>query len=178
MSLYDRNGRNYFSSDKEKMATPPFSARFRHAIGGLTRTMTEATAIFAPVEPNWGCNHRNVAIRAPVSDAKNLRFEHRVSGADANPYLVTAAILAGVHCGLKNRCEPPRMVEAGEKVTPKRKMPNRWDTAIDKFARGKILRQYLGTEFCHHYAANRRDESRRFHNVVSNTDFDWYRRAV
>jgi len=193
MSLVDRNGKNYFSQGKEKMASPPFSARFRYAIGGLAKTMAEATAIFAPnansyrrlrpenfapVEPNWGVNHRNVAIRIPLSDAKNLRFEHRTSGADANPYLVTAAILAGVHYGIKNRCDPGRMVEEGQVITVKRKFPHRWDAAIDKFARSKIFPQYFGEEYCRLYVAHRRDESRRFHNVVSNVDFDWYMRAV
>lgn len=193
MSLIDRQGKNYFSQGKEKMASPPFSARFRHAIGGLTKTMAEGTAIFAPnansyrrlrpemfapVEPNWGVNHRNVAIRVPLSDEKNLRFEHRVSGADANPYLVTAAILAAVHYGLKNRCDPGRMVEEGEVITLKRKIPNRWDAAIDKFAKSKIFPDYFGKEYCQFYVDHRRDEARRFHNVVSNVDFDWYMRAV
>ena len=192
MSLVDRNRKNYFSQSKEKMASPPYSARLRHAVGGLVKTMTDATAIFAPnansyrrlrpemfapVEPNWGANHRNVAIRIPVSDEKNLRFEHRVSGADASPYLVTAAILAGVHHGLKNRCDPGRMVREGEVISLKNKLPNRWDTAIDKFSRSKVLPEYLGAEFCKSYVLNRRSESARFHNVVSNTDFDWYLRA-
>jgi glutamine synthetase len=193
MSLVDRNGKNYFSHGREKMAMPPFSARFRHAIGGLRKTMAEGTAIFAPnansyrrlrpemfapVEPNWGANHRNVALRVPVSDEKNLRFEHRTSGADANPYLVTAAILAGVHYGIKNKCDPGRMVREGEVITLKRIIPNRWDAAIDKFSRSKIFPLYFGEEFCHIFAAHRRDESQRFHNVVSDTDFDWYMRAV
>lgn len=193
MSMYDRNGKNLFSQGKDRMACPPYSARFRHAIGGLSKTMAEATAIFAPnansyrrlrpemfapVEPNWGSNHRNVAIRIPLSDETNLRFEHRTSGADANPYLVTAAILAGVHYGLKNRCEPARMIEEGETIELKQKIPNRWDNALDRFARSKILPEYLGDEYCRHYVINRRDESRRFNNVVSNVDFDWYMRAV
>ncbi len=193
MSLVDRNRKNYFSQSKEKMASPPYSARLRHAVGGLVKTMTDATAIFAPnansyrrlrpemfapVEPNWGANHRNVAIRIPVSDEKNLRFEHRVSGADASPYPVTAAILAGVHHGLKNRCDPGRMVREGEVISLKNKLPNRWDAAIDKFSRSKVLPEYLGAEFCKSYVLNRRSESARFHNVVSNTDFDWYLRAV
>jgi len=193
MSLIDRHGKNYFSHGREKMASPPFSARFRHAIGGLTKTMAECTAIFAPnansyrrlrpemfapVEPNWGVNHRNVAIRVPLSDHKNLRFEHRTSGADANPYLVTAALLAGVHYGLKNRCDPGRMVEEGQVVRLKTKIPNRWDAAIDRFEKSKILPAYFGAEYCKQFVTNRRDESRRFHNVVSNVDFDWYMRAV
>lgn len=193
MSLVDKNGKNFFSQGKEKMALPPYSARFRHAIGGLARTMAEGTAIFAPnansyrrlrpemfapVEPNWGANHRNVSLRVPVSDEKNLRFEHRTSGADANPYLVTAAILAGVHHGLSNRIDPGRMVEEGEVITLKRKIPNRWDAALDKFARSKVFPSYFGEEFCRLFEANRRDESRRFHNVVPPTDFDWYLRSV
>jgi glutamine synthetase len=40
------------------------------------------------------------------------------------------------------------------------------------------LPQSLGEEYCRVYAAHRRDESRRFHNTVSNVDFDWYLRAV
>jgi glutamine synthetase len=193
MSLVDKNGRNYFSQGRESMASPPYSSRLRYAVGGLRRTMAEAMAIFAPnansyrrlrpemyapVEPNWGANHRNVAIRIPVSDEKNLRFEHRTSGADANPYLVTAAILAGVNYGLSTRCDPGRMVREGEVITLKCKLPNRWDAAIDRFARSKVLPEYFGAEYCEVYALNRRCESRRFHNVVSNTDFDWYLRAV
>ena len=193
MSLVDKNGRNLFSQGKEKMTLPPYSARFRHAIGGLSKTMVEATAIFAPnansyrrlrpeifapVEPNWGTNHRNVSIRIPVCDEKNLRFEHRTSGADANPYLVTAAILAGVDYGIRNRCDPGRMVAEGEVIQLKRRIPNRWDAAIDKFSRSKILPQYLGADYCKAYTNIKRDESRRFHNIVSNADFDWYMRAV
>jgi len=193
MSLVDKNGVNYFSGGKEKNASPPYTARLRHAIGGLAKTMAECTAIFAPnansyrrlrpemfapVEPNWGANHRNVSLRIPVSDANNLRFEHRTSGADANPYLVTAAILAGVHYGLKNKCDPGRMVEEGEVITLKQKIPNRWDAAIDLFSRSKILPEYLGEEYCRLYTAHRRSESQRFHNTVSNVDFDWYMRAV
>lgn len=193
MSLVDRTGCNYFSQDKEKMASPPYSARLRHAVGGLKKTMADATAIFAPnansyrrlrpetfapVEPNWGTNHRNVAIRIPVSDERNLRFEHRTAGADANPYLVTAAILAGVHHGLRNKCDPGRMVAEGEFIKVKRKIPNRWDAALDRFTRSRILHEYLGKDYCRLYVANRREESRRFHNAVSNLDYDYYMRAV
>lgn len=193
MSLVDRKGQNYFSHGRDKLAAPPFSARLRYAVGGLLQTMPEATAIlapnansyrrlrpenFAPVDTNWGVNHRAVAIRIPQADASNLRFEHRVAGADANPFLVTAAIAAGVHHGLKAKCDPGRMVEEGETVRLRTRIPDRWDHAIDRFARSRILPTYLGQDYCKLYARNRREESRLFHNVVSPTDFDWYLRAV
>lgn len=193
MSLVDRNGKNYFSQGKESLASPPFSARLRHAVGGLLKLMPETTLLcapnansyrrlrpdmYAPVEPNWGVNHRVVSLRIPQSDERNLRFEHRVAGADANPYLVTAAVAAGVHYGLKNKCDPGTMVEQGQYLEPKIKIPNRWDAAIDKFSRGKILRDYLGRDYCKYYAMNRRRESEQFHNQVSQLDFDWYLRSV
>jgi glutamine synthetase len=193
LSLVDQNGSNWFSGGSSRAAAPPYSARLRHAVGGLVKTMADATAIFAPnansyrrlrpemfapVEPNWGANHRNVALRIPASDEQNLRIEHRTAGADANPYLVSAAILAGIHYGIKHRCDPGAMVEQHDVIRPKRRIPNRWDAAIDRFQRSKILPSYLGEDYCRVYAVNRRDEARRFHNVISNVDFDWYLRAV
>ena len=44
MSLYDQNGKNYFSKGSDKMAAPPFDARLQHAVGGLLKTMSESTA--------------------------------------------------------------------------------------------------------------------------------------
>ncbi len=193
MSLVDRNGKNYFSHGRDSLAIPPFSARLRYAIGGLLKTMAESTAIFAPnansyrrllpesfapVEPNWGVNHRAVAVRVPQADMKNLRFEHRVAGADANPYLVTSAIAAGVHHGLKNKCDPGRMIEEGEIIRLKTGIPNRWDAAIDRFSISKVLPEYLGKRYCKYFALNRRGECHRFHYTVPPTDFDWYLRAV
>lgn len=193
LSLVDKDRRNWFSGGKERAAAPPYNARLRHAVGGLVKTMAEATAIFAPnansyrrlrpemfapVEPNWGANHRNVALRIPVSTGENLRIEHRTAGADANPYLVTAAVLAGIHHGIRNRCDPGTMVEEHAVVRPRRRIPDRWDAAIDRFQRSKVLPRYLGEEYCRAYATNRREEARRFHNVISDVDFDWYLRAV
>jgi glutamine synthetase len=193
MSLYDSDGDNFFSRGRESLSSPPFSARLRQAVGGLVKLMPESTALFAPnmnsyrrlradmfapVEPNWGVNHRVVAIRIPQSGPKNLRFEHRVAGADANPFLVTAAILAAVDHGLRNRIEPPTMIEQGARIEPKLKIPNRWDRALDKFARSKVLPEYLGRDFCRYYLANRRAECEQYHNQVPLLDFEWYLRAI
>lgn len=193
MSMYDKNGKNYFSQGRESLATPPFSARLRHAVGGLLKLMPESTALFAPnmnsfrrlradmfapVDTNWGVNHRVVAIRIPAADEKNLRFEHRVAGADANPYLVTAAILAGVDHGIKNKIAPPRMIEQGESITPKLRIPNRWDPALEKFSRSKVLPAYLGEDYARYFAINRRSECAQFHNEVSALDYDWYLRSM
>jgi glutamine synthetase len=154
---------------------PDATALFAPNANSYRRLLPE---YFAPVDLNWGVNHRAVAVRIPESDAGNLRFEHRVAGADANPYLVTAAIAAGVHFGLKNKIDPGRMVEEGENVRLRTRIPDRWEAAIDKFSRSKVLPDYLGKRFCDMYTLNRRGECRQFHNVVSPLDFDWYLRAV
>ena len=84
--------------------------------------------------------------------------------------------MAGVHWGLENECDPGRMIEEGEPLTLKIRIPHRWDTAIDKFAKSKVLPLYLGADYCKYYAMNRRAESTKFHNTVSALDFEWYLR--
>ena len=60
-----------------------------------------APGTYVPATPNWGLNHRGVALRVPLASPENSRVEHRVAGADANPYLLVAAILAGIHHGIE-----------------------------------------------------------------------------
>ena len=133
---------------------------------------------FVPLTPNWGYNHRAVALRLPVSDNKDVRIEHRVAGADANPYLVVAAILAGIHYGITRQCEPTEMIAEGtimdeQEIT----LPRRWDAALDRFRDSDILPEYLGEEFCEVYEIVRRSECERFHEQVSNLDYEWYLRG-
>ncbi len=192
ISVYDRKGQNILALGGK--GSPPIGAGMRHAVGGLAETMAECMALFAPnansyrrlkprsfvpLKPNWGYNHRGVALRIPVSDAKNLRIEHRVAGADANPYLVMAAILMGIHHGLKNKCDPGPMVKEGTwmedfDVT----LPTRWDAALERFDRSKLLPKYLDQEFCRIFSVCRHSESDQFQAQISNRDYEWYLRAV
>jgi glutamine synthetase len=165
----------------------------RHAIGGLAATMTEAMAIFAPnansyrrlrrggyvpLTPNWGHNHRAVALRIPLSEPRDLRIEHRVAGADANPYLVMAAVMAGIHHGLVQHCEPGPMVGAGEIIEDRLTLPCRWEAALDAFEAAQVLPVYLGAGFCRAFAACRRTECERFHAEVGAQDYQWYLRGL
>ena len=193
VSVYDGDGRNVLAS-ADGEGHPPMGEGMRHAMGGLALSMAESMAIFAPnansyrrlkprsfvpLQPSWGFNHRSVALRIPVSDAKNLRIEHRVAGADANPYLVMACILAGIHHGLVNRCDPGPMVAEGTFVTDfKVTLPTRWDQALALFDQGSILPEYLDREFCRIFSIARHSESDQFHAQISNRDYEWYLRAV
>ena len=188
VSLVDRQGRNVFGPVPRAPGTT-FAPELRHAIGGMLAAMPESLAIFcpnansyrrirpgcfAPIAPNWGPNHRGVAIRIPVSDDANVRFEHRPAGADCNPYLAVAAILAAAHHGITHRIEPPPMVREGETAPGQVTLSHRWEQALDAFDAGTILPEYLGREFCRVFGAARRFEAEQFHAQVPNLDYDWY----
>jgi len=190
ISLLDDDGNNVFSGTG---ADGSFSDSLRHAIGGLAQTMPESMAIFAPnansyrryapgfyvpATPNWGPNHRELALRIPVSSQHNRRVEHRVSGADANPYLVVAAILAGLHYGIKNQCDPGPMTPERADIEYRTTLPVRWDKALDCFTAGTILPDYFGKEYHQLYGVCRREEADKFHAEVTSKDYDWYLRGV
>ena len=50
--------------------------------------------------------------------------------------------------------------------------------ALDLFEESDVLREYLGEDYCRYYTMVRRAESQKFHNHISQLDFDWYLRAV
>jgi glutamine synthetase len=193
ISVYDADGNNIFVDDSSG-DTPPVGDRMRHAIGGLSELMAESQAVFAPnansfrrlqpgcfapLSPNWGYNHRELSLRIPVSDPENLRIEHRVAGADANPYLVCACVLAGIHHGLTNKCTPgPDVAEGATLKDEVVTLATDWPEALERFEAGRVLPRYLGEEYCKLFAVVRRDECRQFNARVSNIDYEWYLRSV
>jgi glutamine synthetase len=189
VSLLDAGGRNVFMGKGQD----PFSDAFRHAVGGLAALMAESMAIFAPtansyrrfrpnmfvpLAPNWGYNHRGVSLRVPISAPEDTRIEHRPGGADGNPYLVLACILAGLHHGMVNKLDPGPMVKSGEVLEEKILLPTRWDAALDAFEASAVLPEYLGQRYHQLYATCRREECERFHAEISNRDYEWYLRAI
>jgi glutamine synthetase len=114
----------------------------------------------------------------PPSDAKSVRVEHRNAGADANPYLVCAAILAGIHHGLAGRLAPPPMSEGNKDPDGLPVLPLDWYGALDGFSSGTILPRYLGEKYHGLYAACRRHECDNYHALVQPLDYEWYLRPV
>ena len=192
-SVYDADRNNVFA-EPEGSAPEIASERLRHAIGGLSDTINEAMAVFAPNAnsyrrfkpgafapsgPTWAYNHREVALRIPVSSPSNRRVEHRIAGADANPHLVAAAILAGVHHGLENQLDPGEPIPAGADLSEVEvTLPRRCDAALESFKAGKVLPQYFGEAYCHAYWAQRKGEHDDFQGQVSNLDYEWFLRAL
>jgi glutamine synthetase len=192
-SLYGEDGENVFAAAQQQ--NPPLiSDKLRHAIGGLYQTMPEACAIFAPNpnayrrlrpgayapwRPSWGYDHREVALRIPVSSEHNRRVEHRVAGADANPYLTTAAVLAGMHYGIRERCEPgPETETGGELVTGEVRLPRHWHAALELFRTSRMLPEYFGEDYCRTFAVTRQGECDAYQARIPNLDYEWYLRAL
>ena len=192
-SIYDRQGMNIFA-DADPVDPPRLMPRLRHAVAGLAALLDESMLCLAPhpnsyrrfragaLAPsgrNWGYDHREVALRVPRSSEHNRRIEHRVAGADANPYLALATVLAGIHFGLENQLMPgdpiPREADLSTVETT---LPTRLDAAIALFADSDVLPTYLGPEFTTIYAAIRKGESNAYHAQVPDVDYAWYLRAL
>jgi glutamine synthetase len=190
VSLYDRQGRNLLADGDDDTQPPPALC---HAIGGLQQTLHDAMLLFAPhansyrrfqaesfvpLNGSWGYNNRTVALRIPAGDMQDRRIEHRVSGADANPYLVTAAILAGIHHGLTNKieCDPPIAGNAYAQTEPE--IPRTWHDAQTVFAQSRWVREYFGEDFQHIFSALKTEELRVFEQQITPLEYRWYLRTV
>jgi glutamine synthetase len=177
-SLLDASGANLFAAE-----APEGSTDMRHAIRGLLDTLAEGMAIcapgpnsyrrfrpeaYVPVTAAWSVNNRGSALRVPLSDAANRRIEHRLAGADANPYLVVAWVLAGIHRGLSRGEEPPAALD-GNAYRPgeAEPLPLYWPTALERFAASGFAPEYLGRPFTRIYEAVRRSELEDFESHVS-----------
>ncbi len=189
ISLLNKNKENIFSDPQNETG----SKNLLHAIGGLSKTMKESMAIFCPnansyrrfqpdlyvpMAPTWGIDNRTVAIRIPTGPEKAKRIEHRVSGADANPYLVVASILAGIHYGITHKIEPPKISTGDAIAKHKPSLPMTWVESLDAFLKSKIIKEYFGKEFCHVYYQTKYKEMQIFDSHVTPLELDWYLRTV
>lgn len=187
VSVLDQNGHNIFACTSESPA-PALTA----AIAGLQRRTDDALVMFAPhansyrrfvlnsfvpLNTCWGFNNRTVAMRIPYSDPKNVRIEHRIAGADANPYLVTAAVLAGMLDGLEQPADPgPPIVGNAYEQTENRELF--WRDTLREFMNSTWIKDTLGAEFQHIFGQQKLKELRSFYREVTSLEVDWYLRLV
>jgi glutamine synthetase len=182
MSLIDQNGKNVFAGD-------PISPLFRHALGGLQATMADFMAVWAqsanayrryvpksyvPMAAHWGFNNRNVALRIPRGTGAATRVEHRVAGADANPFLVLAAIMAGMLHGIDKAIEPSKEMQGNIESTPAPLLPTAWNCALERFETSSVARNAFGKPFWDVYAQVKQAERSNFERIVTSLDHLWY----
>jgi glutamine synthetase len=187
VSVLDRDGKNIFAGTPEAP-----SDRLRHGVSGLQQVSKDCMLLFAPhansyrrfvlnafvpLNDSWGFNNRTVAMRIPHSDPDNTRIEHRIAGADANPYLVTAAVLAGILHGLETQGDPgPPIVGNAYEQTEARTLF--WRDTIQDFMSSDFVRNTFGNEFQHIYGQQKLKEMRSFYAEVTTLEYDWYLRQI
>lgn len=181
-SLQDEKGRNIFASSAQEGAIT-----LHHAIGGTMALMAESMAYFAPNgnsyrryqpgahvarQAGWAVNNRSVACRIPLGPPASRRIEHRLAGADANPYLALAALLAGMLHGLLHQIEPgpPLTGDATNAIG----LPTTWWDSLRIAREGKELKQYMGAAYHELYLQAKELEMQRFFAVPTAHEYDWY----
>lgn len=174
-SLLDKQGNNIFAGDDGRK-------RLAQAAAGLLQTMRDCQLVFipsfngfrrltpgsyAPTALAWGWNNRSVAVRVPASDEAALRLEHRLSGADANPYLVMAAVLGGMLHGMEQKLEAPEPSEGNAYDANLPSLTDEMDEAIDAFARSDFAKETFGELLHHVFTEVKRAEILEFWNEIT-----------
>jgi glutamine synthetase len=131
---------------------------------------------WAPVKPTWGLDNRTASFRVIAGSPKATRLETRCPGADVNPYLAMAAVIAaglyGVEKGLKLTAPPITGTNLGAEHIP-RAPRNLWDTT-QNFKRSTVARDFLGDTFVDHFAATREWEHRQWLDAVTDWEMKRY----
>lgn len=187
MSVLDRDGRNIFAAD-----APEGSPLLAHAIGGMARTMPACMALaapganswrrfqagsYAPTVIAWGVNNRTAPLRIPTGGPDSRRVEYRIAGADANPYLVLAGMLAGLLHGLDGKVDPGPALDGNAYAADAPRLPDEWGAALDLFQASAILRRWFGDAFVDTYAVTKRAERAKFQQRVTPLEWEWYLRG-
>ena len=191
ISLVDAAGKNIFAGTQQGRARSRIRCATRSA-GWRRRCRSRWRSSRRPRTPTAATGRASSCRSSPTGGAttaasrcasrcraSRTRASSTVpGGSDGNPYLVIAAILAGVHHGLTNKVEPGPMVAQESIIDEKVELPVRWSAALDAFDAGKILPKYLGEKFHRLYGICRREEEEHFHSEISDRDYEWYLRAV
>ncbi|MEH6587375.1 MAG: glutamine synthetase family protein [Halioglobus sp.] len=181
-SLVDKDGNNVFDD-----GTGAGTDLLRQAIAGCLDMMADTMLLFAPnlnsyrrfrrgthapLAPTWGYENRTVSVRVPADAHVATRIEHRVAGADANPYLVMAGILAGMLHGIENKLQPPQPLEGNAYDQVPASLPRYWPIALERFEESEHIASYFGAEFQKVFAILKQQEMDTFDAQVTPLEYD------
>jgi glutamine synthetase len=182
ISLWAR-GRNLFWDAKKKQG----SKIFRQFLGGLMKYGPELCYFFAPTinaykryQPGtwaptkmaWAFDNRTVGYRV-VGEGNSFRIENRMPGADANPYLAFAAMLAAGLAGMEENLDCSQVYMGNAYADAKLKsLPRSLRDAADLLDKSRLARKALGDAVVEFYVHTARAEAQSFDNAVT----DWERK--
>ena len=161
MSLRGADGGLVFWDDEAGGRTPLYDS----FIAGVLATAADLTLLFAPninsykrfadgsfapTTLGWGLDNRTCAVRL-VGRGAGARMENRIPGADANPYLVLAAMIAGGLHGIENDLELEPEMTGNAYASDKARVPNTMGAAREAFHSSAVARAAFGDEVVEHY---------------------------
>jgi glutamine synthetase len=129
---------------------------------------------FAPVNVSWGIENRSCALRV----IEGSRIECRRPGADANPYLALAALVASATDGIRRGLEPPEPFVGDASASDLPPLPNSLESALRAFEADGELQRALGEEFSEYYMVSRAWELKAWQQAVSDWERERYERPV
>ena len=131
---------------------------------------------WAPVKPTWGVDNRTACFRVISGSPKSTRLETRCPGADINPYIAMAAVVAaglhGVERGLKLTQPAITGTNQGAENIPR--APRTLEKTTENFKRSAIARDWFGDDFVDHFAATREWEWRQWLDGVTDWELKRY----
>jgi Glutamine synthetase len=178
ISLADESGENLFGTD---------DVLFDRFVAGILATLRELTLLlapninsykryaegtFAPTAIAWGTDNRTCSMRV-VGHGPGRRVECRLGGADLNPYLAVAGLVAGGLHGIDHELELEPPCPGNAYVSDHPRVPATLRDARDLFAESRLAREAFGDEVVEHYLNNARIELAAFDAAV--TDWERYR---
>ena len=172
VSLLDSKGDNVFYDGAQ---TDGMSVLQTQALAGLQRYLPEMLVMlaptinsytrlvkgaWAPTASTWAVENRTAALRIIPAGAAAQRIECRVGGADANPYLVAAAVAVAMLAGIEQELEPgPPIVgnayDVEDDLPAAYRFPGTLRAAADRFRTSEVARRGLGDAFVDHFAMTR-----------------------
>ncbi|HKG73074.1 MAG TPA: glutamine synthetase family protein [Aestuariivirgaceae bacterium] len=183
-SLWSKDGRQALFHDAK--GDHGMSQLMKHYVAGLLAHADEITyflapyinsykrfqaGTFAPTRAVWSFDNRTAGYRLCGAEGKGVRIECRVGGADLNPYLAFAALLAAGIDGVERKLEL-EPVFAGDAYDTKRKLreiPKTLRAALDLLDKSSLLRSAMGDAVIDHYLHTGRWEQLEYDRRIT----DW-----
>ncbi|MGY6705111.1 glutamine synthetase family protein [Roseinatronobacter sp.] len=131
--------------------------------------------MFAPTKAVWSLDNRTAGFRVCGDGTKAVRVECRIGGADLNPYLACAALLAAGLAGIEQGMALEQELR-GDMYGAReaREIPKTLREAADLLEGSEMLRAALGDDVVTHYAHAARWEISEHDRVVT----DWERKRL
>lgn len=183
LSLW-KAGKNLFASESSKKSGPSHSKLFRQFLGGLLKYSPELCLFYAPTinsykryQPGswaptrmaWATDNRTTGFRV-VGHGNSFRPENRMPGADANPYLAFAAMLAAGLAGVEEDLDCGDEYRGNAYIDPQlTRLPSSLRDATDLFEKSALARRVFGDDVVNFYAHHARLEHQSFSDAVT----DW-----